>query len=103
MAPRRSHPDPYGASLKSKQNEGKALFQRYDWLMESAAKHDAESINKALSTLEASLDIQAYPALVVDLIKIYAYIRWCAERGNYAEICRVVETLKEMWEQALSR
>jgi len=102
MATPHSKADPYGASLKAKRSEGKGLLHCYDWMIESAAKHDAESLSRALTTLESSLDIPANPALAADLIKLYAYIRWCAERDNFSEVCRVVELLRDMWDQALS-
>lgn len=82
--------------------DGKNLLLCYERILGAAVKHEATTIERCLSLLEESLDYKPNPKLGMHLFRLYQYMRGCLARDQYDEICRVTETLKRTWEQAIA-
>ena len=81
--------------------DGKALLLCYERILEASANHDGVAVERGLTLLEESLNFDPNPQLGFQLLKLYQYLRHCLKQEQFGEICRVIETLRNIWESAI--
>ncbi len=79
------------------QPDEKNLLLCHDRILAAAANHEATAVERGISLLEESLNYAPNPVLGLHLLRLYQYLRHCLKQEQYSEICRVTESLKNLW------